>query len=98
MNFYNQINFGGTILSSYEFLIQSRKEDIDFINKVIEAYEGIGVVRTVDANAGILNVISTDDFKDFVRTIIEDLDKNYGVVAKITEEGAWKGSLYINKK
>lgn len=86
------------MLSSYEFLIQSRKEDIDFINKVIEAYEGIGVVRTVDANAGILNVISTDDFKDFVRTIIEDLDKNYGVVAKITEEGAWKGFLYINKK
>ena len=43
-------------------------------------------------------MISTDDFKDFVRTIIEDLDKNYGVVAKITEEGAWKGSLYINKK
>ena len=86
------------MLSSYEFLIQSRKEDIDFINKIIEAYEGIGVVRTVDANAGILNVISTDDFKDFVRTIIEDLDKNYGVVAKITKEGAWKGSLYINKK
>ena len=86
------------MLSSYEFLIQSRKEDIDFINKIIEAYEGIGVVRTVDANAGILNVISTDDFKDFVRTIIEDLDKNYGVVAKITEEGAWKGFLYINKK
>lgn len=86
------------MLSSYEFLIQSRKEDIDFINKVIEAYEGIGVVRTVDANAGIVNVISTDDFKDFVRTIIEDLDKNYGVEAKITEVGPWKGSLYINKK
>lgn len=86
------------MLSSYEFLIQSRKEDIDFINKVIEAYEGIGVVRTVDANAGLLNVISTDDFKDFARDIIEDLDKNYGVKAKIIEEGVWKGSLYINKK
>ena len=36
------------MLGSYEFLIQSRKEDIDFINKVVEAYEGAGVVRTVD--------------------------------------------------
>ena len=61
------------MLSSYEFLITEQKRDIDFINKVIEAYEGIGVVRTVDANAGIVNVISTDDFKDFVRTIIEEL-------------------------
>ncbi len=86
------------MLTSYEFLIQSRKEDIDFINKIIEAYEGIGVVRTVDANAGLLNVISTDDFKDYARAIIEDLDKNYGVEAKIIEEGTWKGSLYINKK
>ena len=86
------------MLSSYEFLIQSRKEDIDFINKIIEAYEGIGVVRTVDANAGLLNIISTEDFKDFTRTIIEDLDKNYEVEAKIIEEVVWKGSLYINKK
>lgn len=86
------------MLSSYEFLIQSRKEDIDFINKIVEAYEGIGVVRTVDANAGLVNIISTDDFKDFVKIIVEDLSKNYGIEAKIIEEGAWKGSLYINKK
>ncbi len=86
------------MLSSYEFLIQSRKEDIDFINKIVEAYEGIGVVRTVDANAGLVNIISTDDFKDFVKVIVKDLSKNYGIEAKIIEEGAWKGSLYINKK
>lgn len=86
------------MLLSYEFLIQSRKEDIDFINKIVEAYEGIGVVRTVDANAGLVNIISTDDFKDFVKVIVEDLSKNYGIEAKIIEEGAWKGSLYINKK
>lgn len=86
------------MLSSYEFLIQSRKEDIDFINKIVEAYEGIGVVRTVDANAGLVNIISTDDFKYFVKVIVEDLSKNYGIEAKIIEEGAWKGSLYINKK
>lgn len=86
------------MLSSYEFLIQSRKEDIDFINKIVEAYEGIGVVRTVDANAGLVNIISTDDFKYFVKVIVEDLSKNYGIEAKIIEEGAWKGYLYINKK
>ncbi|MBR8700660.1 hypothetical protein IX317_001047 [Fusobacterium sp. DD29] len=85
------------MLTSYEFLIQSRKEDIDFINKIIEAYEGIGVVRTVNSEKGIINIISTNDFKDYVRDIINDLNDNYGVVAKITEEGPWKGSLYINK-
>lgn len=84
------------MLGSYEFLIQSRKEDIDFINKVIEAYEGAGVVRTVDPQKGLINIITTYDFKDFVKFVIEDLRK-YDVVAEIIEEGAWKGSLYINK-
>lgn len=84
------------MLGSYEFLIQSRKEDIDFINKVVEAYEGAGVVRTVDSQKGLINIITTYDFKDFIKFVIEDLRK-YGVVAEIIEEGAWKGSLYINK-
>lgn len=85
------------MLSSYEFLIKSRKEDIDFINKIVEAYEGIGVVRTVNANEGIINIITTGDFKDVVREVIKDLNR-YDVVAEITEEGPWKGSLYINKR
>ena len=84
------------MLGSYEFLIQSRKEDIDFINKVVEAYEGAGVVRTVYPQKGLINIITTYDFKDFVKFVIEDLRK-YDVIAEIIEEGAWKGSLYINK-
>lgn len=86
------------MLSSYEFLIKSRKEDIDFINKIIEAYEGIGVVRTVNANEGILSIIATSDFKGDTKNILLDLNNNYGVVAKIIEEGPWKGSLHINKR
>ena len=84
------------MLGSYEFLIQSRKEDIDFINKVVEAYEGAGVVRTVDPQKGLINIITTYDFKDFVKFVFVDLRK-YDVVAEIIEEGTWKGSLYINK-
>lgn len=79
-------------MGSYEFKIQSRKEDIDFINKIIEAYEEVGVVRTTDAKAGLITVISTDDYKDLARDIILDLGKNY-VKAEILEEGPWKGFL-----
>lgn len=77
---------------SYEFKIKTRREDIDFINKIMEAYEGIGVVRTKDADAGDLTIVSTSDFKEDVRMIIEDLDKKW-VIAKIVEEGPWSGQL-----
>ncbi len=77
---------------SYEFLIQSKKEDIDFINKIVEAYEGAGVVRTLDSTNGIISVISTDDYKDMMREVLIDLGNRW-VDLKIIEEGAWKGTL-----
>ena len=77
---------------SYEFIIQSKKEDIDFINKIVEAYEGAGVVRTLDSTNGIISVISTDDYKDMMREVLIDLG-NRRVDLKIIEEGAWKGTL-----
>lgn len=77
---------------SYEFKIQSRREDIDFINKIIEAYEEVGIVRTTDPKNAVLTIISTSDYKDIAREIILDLDKNY-VEAKIIEEGLWSGVL-----
>ena len=79
-------------MESYEFIVKSRKEDIDFINKIIEAYEGLGVVRTTNAKEWLLTIITTDNFKDDLRDVIVDLGKNY-VVAEILEEGSWKGKL-----
>ena len=80
------------IKKSYEFIIQSKKEDIDFINKIVEAYEGAGVVRTLDSTNGIISVISTDDYKDVMREVLIDLGNRW-VDLKIIEEGAWKGTL-----
>ena len=77
---------------SHEFIIQSKKEDIDFINKIVEAYEGAGVVRTLDSTNGIISVISTDDYKDMMREVLIDLGNRW-VDLKIIEEGAWKGTL-----
>ena len=77
---------------SYEFIIKSRREDIDFINKIVEAYEGAGVVRTLDPIKAIISVISTEDFKDFMREILIDLGEKW-VKLEIIEEGIWKGKL-----
>ncbi len=77
---------------SYEFLLRTRVEDIDFINKIIEAYEGVGVVRTLDAKTGLLSIVLTEDFKDFVREILEDLRSKW-VSFEILSEGAWSGRL-----
>ena len=77
---------------SYEFLLRSKIEDIGFINKIMEAYEGAGVVRTLDAKTGLVSIVLTEDFKDFVREILEDL-RNRWVSFELLSEGPWSGRL-----
>ncbi len=77
---------------SYEFLIKTTRKDIDFINKIIEAYEGVGVVRTISAEKGLLNIITTYDFKEYLRDILEDLNTKW-VKAEILDEKPWTGGL-----
>lgn len=77
---------------SYEYFIKTTRKDIDFINKTMEAYEGIGVVRTLDANEGRIKIISVDCFRDDMEAIIKNWNEK-GIEAKIIEEGPWKGVL-----
>lgn len=79
-------------MDSYEFKIKTKREDIDFINKIMEAYEGVGIVRTKNAYEGDLTIVSTTDFKEDVRMIVEDLNRKW-VKAEIVWEGPWSGEL-----
>lgn len=79
-------------MDSYEFRIKTRREDIDFINKIMEAYEGVGIVRTKNANEGDLVIVSTTDFKEDVRMIVEDLNKKW-IKVEVVCEGLWSGEL-----
>ena len=45
-------------MKSWEYIIQTRKEHIDFINKIVEAYDGLGNVRTLDNNEGLIKIIT----------------------------------------
>jgi len=79
-------------LKSYEYFIQTEKKHIDFINKIMEAYEGLGIVRTLDANKGLIKFITIDTAKKDLDAIIADLNGR-GIRAEVIEEGLWKGEL-----
>lgn len=79
-------------MKSYEYFIQTERKHIDFINKIMEAYEGLGVVRTLDANRGLIKFITIDTAKKDLDAIIADLNQR-GIKALVIEEGLWKGEL-----
>lgn len=79
-------------IKSYEYFIQTEKKHIDFINKVMEAYEGLGIVRTINPREGKIKIITLNIYRDEINKILEDLD-NRGVSVEVTEEGFWKGEI-----
>jgi len=55
-------------LKSWEYIIQTKRENIDFINKIVEAYDGLGNVRTLDNKNGLIKIITNS-------YLLEDMDK-----------------------
>ena len=46
-------------MKSWEYIIQTKRSDIDFINKIFEACEDLGNVRTLDSHAGLVKIITS---------------------------------------
>lgn len=60
-------------METKEILIRVQSKDIDYINKIIEAYEGLGLVHTVNRGEGIVAVHVTPDTAGDVRDILANL-------------------------
>lgn len=43
-------------MTEYEYILRVGRENIDIVNKITEAYEGIGNVRTMDNVDGIVKI------------------------------------------
>ena len=82
-------------MKSWEYIIQTKKEHIDFINKIIEAYDGLGNVRTLDNQNGLIKILTNSYLLDDMDKAIETLRQ------KILKWKFWKeenGLEYYNSK
>lgn len=79
-------------MESWEYIIQTKKEHIDFINKIMEAYEGLGNVRTLDSTAGIIKILTNSFFLDDVEKFLDRMIKD-GIYIEIIEKRKWLGII-----
>lgn len=77
----------------YEYIIEIGRNNIDIVNKITEAYEGIGNVRTIDKNRGIIKLLTNtyflEDIEKMLTRLKNDLDIEYIVISK----GNWNGDI-----
>ena len=79
-------------ITSWEYIIQTKKEYIDFINKVIEAYDGLGNVRTLENQSGLIKMLTNSYLLDDMDKAIETL-KQKNIEMEVLEKREWLGVL-----
>jgi len=79
-------------MKSWEYIIQTKKEYIDFINKIIEAYDGLGNVRTLDNQNGLIKILTNSYLLDDMDKAIETL-KQKNIEMEVLEKREWLGVL-----
>ena len=59
-----------------EIYLRIRREDIALLKFVLESYEGIGIVRTIDRKKATVVVLAMPDLIDEVRAVLESLHEH----------------------
>ena len=60
-----------------EIFLKVNKEDINYINRIMEGYEYLGVVSTIDKKEGIIVIRTTTDMYDEAKVILENLEIDF---------------------
>lgn len=77
----------------YEYIVEVGRENIDILNKVTEAYEGIGNVRTIDNKRGIVKILTNTFFLNDINLMFEKITKIFNIDIKVIAYGEWKGEI-----
>ena len=63
-----------------EFFLQLQKEDIAYLKFILESYEGVGIVRTIDQKKGIVVLLVAKDFKATAESILASLHREISFI------------------
>lgn len=61
-------------------------KDIVYINSIIDSYEGVGIVRTIDPNMGLVAVYTNEFMKKYMYDILDALKAEGFSIDNIEEE------------
>lgn len=59
-----------------QFLVQVRRHDIALLCNLVGSYEGLGLIRTLDAEQGIVELMIAPAFHDTTLALLHDLAQN----------------------
>lgn len=70
------------MFDTLRIMLHVDKRDIVYLNSIIDSYEGIAIMRTIDKKLGNVIVYTTEKFEEVVIKLLEGLKKE-GVLLEI---------------
>lgn len=80
-------------MNEFEYILKVGRYNIDIVNKITEAYEGIGVVRTIDANEGIIKILTNEYFIADIEIMLDKISKYFNITIEIISKHKWLGEI-----
>lgn len=77
----------------FEYIIEVGVKNIDLINKITEAYEGIGNVRTIDNSLGIIKILTNKYFVEDIDNMLEKINEHFGIDMRVISKNEWSGEI-----
>lgn len=57
----------------HKIYLETRPEEIAYIQAVLESYEGVGIIRTVERKKAVIVILVVDDLLSVARSILDSL-------------------------
>lgn len=68
--------------------VQSEAKYIWYVNGIFEGYDGLAVVRTVDKEKGIIELLSTADQSEDLQKLLQELSDEIGLIVLHEGDGS----------
>jgi hypothetical protein len=68
------------IMETIQMVFRVKPEDMAYLKFIVESYEGLAVIRTVDPQEGVLEWMIPPDLVDEVNALIDSLQKEISIL------------------
>jgi hypothetical protein len=68
--------------------VQSEAKYIWYVNGIFEGYDGLAVVRTLDKEKGIIELLSTADQSEDLQKLLQELSDEIGLIVLHEGDGS----------
>lgn len=66
-------------MDTISLFIQIPPHEIAYLNFVLESYEGVAAVRTVDPHEGIVELMVSPHYQEEIKEILKDLAEEFPI-------------------